>query len=459
MRNVVTLSVLALLQACSSVANIQNQPAQQQAASEYRIDQLALSEQRSSKTTVVLAFSGGGTRAAAMSYGVLKALRDTSVIIDGSERRLLDEVDIISSVSGGSFTAAYFGLNGEYIFEDFEDDFLNRDVSGALLHGLFSPRLWFSKHGRTEMAIRYYEDILFNGATFADLEAAGGPLLFINASDLAQGTRFSFTQEYFDLLCSDIADFPVARAVTASSAVPVLFNPVILENYEGCDGGAYEQQLGQSRQYNSTQTQQLFDDLHSYSDKVNRRYIHLVDGGITDNLGLLAIHETTEAMGGVAAVMERLNMEPSPTFLVISVNASTKPQYNLGKRKRPPSIEAAVSAMSDVQLHRYNAATIDLIKQRLEEWDEELGDGAIDTHHYFVDLSFEAITDVDRLQFINQIPTSFNLDEEQVDEVIKAGQNLLFSHPEFQRFLDDMHSLELGKFKGSFSSGTPDVGD
>ena len=49
---------------------------------------------------LLLAFSGGGTRAAAFSYGLLEALRDTTFELEGKPRRLLDEVDVISSVSG-----------------------------------------------------------------------------------------------------------------------------------------------------------------------------------------------------------------------------------------------------------------------------------------------------------------------------------------------------------------------
>lgn len=103
-----------------------------------------------------------------------------------------------------------------------------------LIRGLLDPRQWFNSTGRTEMAVRYYEEQVFRGATFADMQREEAPLILINASDLGHGLRFSFTQEYFNLLCSDISNFPVARAVTASSAVPVLFNPVVVQNYFDC---------------------------------------------------------------------------------------------------------------------------------------------------------------------------------------------------------------------------------
>ena len=73
-----------------------------------------------------------------------------------------------------------------------------------------------------------------HSATFGDMKRKGGPLILINASDLGYGVRFSFVQEYFNLLCSDLSSFPVARAVTASSAVPIVFNPVVVENYQDC---------------------------------------------------------------------------------------------------------------------------------------------------------------------------------------------------------------------------------
>ncbi len=221
---------------CTTYGVVDNKPIQRiEVDAGYSLSAFAKKQNRQSgELALVLAFSGGGTRAAALSYGVLQELRDTQVRLDGKEQRLLDAVSLISSVSGGSFTSAYYGLYGERIFDDFEERFLRRDVEGALVRGLLNPARWFSSHGRTEMAVDYYQQVLFGQATFADLLKRDGPLILINSSDLGHGVRFSFVQEYFNLLCSDLASFPLARAVTASSAVPVIFDPVVVENYSGC---------------------------------------------------------------------------------------------------------------------------------------------------------------------------------------------------------------------------------
>jgi hypothetical protein len=81
----------------------------------YRLENVRRQNQ-SDDLLVFLAFSGGGTRAAALSYGVLEALARTEIAPAGAPRRLVDEVDVISAVSGGTFTATYFALRGDRIF-------------------------------------------------------------------------------------------------------------------------------------------------------------------------------------------------------------------------------------------------------------------------------------------------------------------------------------------------------
>ena len=184
---------------------------------------------------ILISFSGGGTRAAAFSYGVLETLRDTTVSIYGQQRRLLGEVDGITGVSGGSFTAAYYGLFRDRIFEDFETRFLKQNIQGKLTNAtFFNPINWvklFSPYyDRSDLAAEYYDKHVFDGATFGDLLARKEPMIFINATDMVHGTRMAFIQDAFDVICSDLSTFPVARACAASSAVPMVLSPITLRN-------------------------------------------------------------------------------------------------------------------------------------------------------------------------------------------------------------------------------------
>ena len=164
--------------------------------------------ERSEELLILLTFSGGGTRAAAFSYGVLEALADTKISINGKERRLLDEVDGISSVSGGSFTAAYFGLFGYRIFEDFENKFLKRNVQSELLKRMVSPlswpKLWSLYYDRSDLAADFYDELLFEKKTFKSLSRPNSPIIAINATDAALGSQFTFIGSQFAPICSDL---------------------------------------------------------------------------------------------------------------------------------------------------------------------------------------------------------------------------------------------------------------
>ncbi len=305
--------LLALVTACSSIYKTENQAITQidETSGYRRFDHDHISN--AGDTTVLLAFSGGGTRAAALSYGVMQELRDTLVETDGKLTRLLDEVDTISSVSGGSFTAAYYGVFGDQLFESYEDDFLRRDVQKTLIRGVLNPVNWlksaFSGFDRKEMAIEYYDQTIFKGATFADMRIEDGPFIEINATDLATGMRFTFNQERFDLICTDLNSYSVARAVTASSAVPVAFPTVVLENHaDQCDiSESRAWHVLQNTATDSAALASVQEGLRSYRDFERRKYIHLVDGGIADNLGLRAILDRLETLGEVRFLLNAEN--------------------------------------------------------------------------------------------------------------------------------------------------------
>lgn len=437
-RYAVIFAILLTLQGCAGFSTVDNpfKPSSGHLAG-YSFLQGRNHGAKRDDITLILAFSGGGTRAAALSYGVLKALRDTSVALDGQPVRLLDEVDVISSVSGGSFTSAYYGLNGNGIFNDFETRFLRKDVSDDLFNLMLNPGSWFSSKARSEMAVSYYEKNLFKGARFKDLMDGGGPLIIINASDLGGGVRFSFLQDYFNLLCSDLSQFPVARAVTASSAVPILFSPVVLKNHPGCRSKEQTYLQGRNLSTLSAQMKQVVSGLQSYADKENRQFIHLVDGGITDNLGLMAIYEMIEVAGGAGSLARQFGQRAGNHIILISVNASTHTRHTIEASNQDPSIEDTINTMTDIQLHRYNAATLDLMDSSLKRWADEVSTPQNRVTPYFISLGFNSLNPADQ-DDVNRIPTSFTLSDSQVDRLISLGGQLLRANPQFRQFMDDI---------------------
>jgi NTE family protein len=364
------------------------------------------------------------------------------IVVGGREKRLLDEVDDITSVSGGSFTSAYYGLFGDRIFTDFEERFLRRNVERQLILRLFNPINWVrmasSSFDRTEVAIRLYDGEIFDRKTFADLAAAGGPFLQINATDLAVGAPFTFFQPQFDLLCSDLSTLHVARAVAASSAVPGLFSPTTLRNYAGqCGyqpppwlGAALADRRGSLRRWH------LATIVESYLDG-KRPYIHLVDGGVSDNLGLRVPLNNVVLVGGARTRLEQLgNARPSHIVMIV-VDAEVHPKPRFSLTAAAPSIGTVLGAVTGSEIYSYNFETLDLMHESLERWARELPPDARGrrAQAYMPEVAFEALPDASERDFFNGVPTSFTLPDETVDRLIAVGRRLLRDSPDFQRLV------------------------
>jgi NTE family protein len=280
------------------------------------------------ETFLILTFSGGGTRAAALAYGVLQHLAKTP--IDGGRRSLLDEVDVISSVSGGSFTAAFFALNGLAALSQFEERFLRRDVEMDLLkEALLNPYNWWRllspTFSRIDLAAEYYDKHIFGGRTYADLlKRRQRPYLVVNATEMDLGARFDFTQERFDPICSDLQAVTIGRAVAASSAFPVLLTPITLRNFAGTCGyrepewvaNALEDYAVNQRRYRSAL------ELRAYVSG-ERPYLQLMDGGIADNIGLRAMLQAMSSTDSEFSVLRLMNRGKVKRVAVIAVNART----------------------------------------------------------------------------------------------------------------------------------------
>src|SRR5512137_556873 len=272
-------------------------------ASGYRFTEVARPGQ-ADDLLVILAISGGGMRAAALGYGALEELRRTEVTVNGVKRRLLDEVDVISAVSGGTLPATYYGLRGEKTFDEFEQRVLSRNLESELAWRIVTPTNWFrlpsGTFGKSDLFAELYNETVFDGATFGDLQRAHGPFVIINGTDVTTGARFSYTQDQFDAICADLSQVTLGRAVATSTALPPLLTPITLENRGGTCGrkapswqAAAEAAIGESE----TPGRALLRAraLQSYEDPA-RPYIHIFDGGISENLGLAEVTRAFEIL-------------------------------------------------------------------------------------------------------------------------------------------------------------------
>lgn len=420
----------------------------------YRFTNLA-SPDEADDMLVVVTFSGGGTRAAAMAYGVLEHLANTEVIRKGKPRRLLDEVDIISSVSGGSFTSAYYALYGERIFSDFESRFLKRDVQGELTRKMLAPvnlaRASSPKFGRIDLVAEYLDDEIFHHGTYGDLVTQGRrPFVTINASDMSLGTRFEFTQDQFDLLCSDLSSFPLARAVAASSAVPIVFSPLTVRNYSGKCG--YQEPAAQhvGEENHGASSRQVYKaaEVRSYLDSEARPYIHLLDGGITDNIGLRGMLDRVAAHDNPLNLARAMRLERFHKAVLIIVNAETAPDLSLDRREEVPTVTQVFRAIKDIPINRYSFETIELLKANFEGWARQMrgqksvgeqADGAEEEFDfYLVEVTFDAIKDPAERNSFRGIPTSYTLPADTVDRLRALGPRLIKESDDYQRLLLDL---------------------
>lgn len=437
------LMVLVLAFTGCASSRLKNEPLAHWRAGGGYPTRLQFAGNRSGDLLLFVAFSGGGTRAAAFSYGVLEQLRDTPVIIAGRRRRLLDEVDIISGVSGGSFPAAYYALYGDWIFRDFEPRFLKKDVQGALVGRLFSPTTWARSYspffGRWEPAAEHFDEELFHGATFGDLMNKPGPFVLINATDLSTGNRFAFSQSYFDLLCSDLAKFPLSVAVTASSAVPVVFSPITLQNFAGSCGypGPIWRDQGRLDQNTSVRRRTYAKQRLHFLDSKQRRYIHLLDGGISDNLGIREPYDRVmrEERPKLSKMLRDLGHPDVRDIVFLVVNSQTEPEYRRAISGLSPPLADVLDAVASVQIDRYNIETIELVQSAFDRWTQELSRQGHPVNFQMIQVGFDDVTDEPQRTHLHNLPTNYSLPAADVDRLRVTGRTLLKNHPEFRRLV------------------------
>ncbi|MBB3176805.1 patatin-like phospholipase family protein [Variovorax sp. Sphag1AA] len=415
-------------------------------------------------TLFLLTFSGGGTRAAAFSYGVLEELRRTNIQVDGKNVNLLAEVDAIAGVSGGSFTALAYALYGDKLFTEYESRFLKKDVQGTLTRRALNPLNWFALgsglYGRSEMAADYYDQILFNGATFDDLMDKPTPITAVTGTDLSTGARFQFSQDHFDLICSDVGKVRLARAAATSSAVPAVLSPVTYYNYGGSCGAVMppwvrDVTLPDKPSRPAGRALLRYRDMQSLQDSANRPYLHVVDGGVSDNLGLRGLLESLEELEASRAYQEQIGLRQLRRIVVVVVNSRSAPDTDWDRRSRAPGMVSQLFQSSSVPIDHFSSESVELLKDIAERWADKRrlevaerqlagmpkaqAEASVPRLRFdAIDVSFESIPDPEERHYFMNLPTSFVLSDDAVDRLRELGGRLLREAPAFRALRQDM---------------------
>lgn len=402
---------------------------------------------------VFLAFSGGGKRSAAFAHGALRGLRDVAVRPhDGTPRTLLDDVDYVSAVSGGSFPAMHYGLYRERSFETFPREFLKVDVE-AYIYGMFlKPWNWEwmvnPLYGTNDYMAQVYDRLMFRGATYADLARRGPPIISINATDIANEASFAFLGSNFGLLCSDLSSFPVARAVAASNGFPLLFTPVTLQNHaERCAGQrpptAPRAEWAEPRSELSRRAQmaRLAD---RYADPERTRWVHLMDGGIADNLALRGLLAVFIGFGTEDSELVRFTARHIRRVLVVSVDGEAAADPTLGQQRLVGGLGRVFSAVSGTQIDTYNFETLVLAEERVRAIADRFrvircsmgrmidGYPCDDVEGELVHVSLAGIEDPEARARLEAIPTGLTIPDADVDTLIAFGERLVRENPTVQ---------------------------
>jgi NTE family protein len=412
---------------------------------------------------VALSFSGGGMRAAAFSYGVLTGFDQTRVPTRTGTVSLLDRLDFLSGVSGGSILAAYYGLRGRAALSDFKQRFLDVNAEQGLQTDLSLGNIAKGLQGGVNDATAFpvwLDAHLYNHATLKDLLSRPRPRVWINASDIYNRTAFIFAPVTFSALCSDLSTYPVSLAVAASAAVPVVFAPIVIQNYPGsCPVGLPS---WVQRVRNTPNAPPL---IKSYADALERyrsgevKYVKLLDGGLVDNYGLAGFtiaRLASNTPDGPLAPAEAVKLR---RFLFLVVDSGRAPDGKWSQTVAGPSGVDLIMATSDTATDSGAIGSYSAFDATMKDWREQLirwrcglsdaerkrlgappGWNCRDVEFFISRISFEELG-AQRAAALNAVETRLKLPPDQVNMLISAGRDALAANPAFMAF---MRSLPRG---------------
>ncbi len=374
---------------------------------------------------VAVAVSGGGSRSAVFAAAVMRELYRQVKLPDG--RSIVDEIDVMSGVSGGSLASAYWCVKKpektsidtesyDSFFASYRAD-MKRNIEAEVITRPFQFYRNFLKPGEKGYLLRSaLDDLFFSGITFGELarreQEHSCPVLIMNGTILDTGGKFLFTnlpRSQFDLgrtidndygdvgivksglpidddiagtlTCDDIglsiADMEVSRGVAGSAGVPLLVGPVIL------------------------MAQRLFENL-------THAFLHVYDGGIADNVGVETLMEH------LLVRMGEPDRHRRGMVIIIDAGIALDPGHTVSKYQ---DLKASLIANRTLDIYIYREKYF--IYRTIMFYQKQLpGMDAID----FVLITPYLADDATIIESFESTPTRFKIKDAQADALGRAAE-------------------------------------
>ena len=413
-------------------------------------------------TIIALSFSGGGTRAAAFAFGVLNGLEETPAPGVASGGSLLDRVDFVTGVSGGSVLAAYYGLKKRKALLDFKQRFLLRNAEENLQMNLSLLNIAKGLQGGVNdptVFPRWLDDNLFEHATFKTLLQQRRPYIWINASDVYNRTPFIFGRVTFGALCSDLSSYPISTAVAASAAVPVIFAPVVIEGYPGHCPIPLPPWVDRVRANpDAAPLLRLFANAVARYHSGEVRYVKLLDGGMVDNYGLAGFTIARLLSTTPYGPLEPQQAVRLRRLLFVVADSGRAPSGAWAQTVEGPSGVNLITAASDTATESGAVGSYSAFQDAMADWQEALinwrcklsaaerhnlgapaGWSCRDVKIFLGRLAFDQLGP-QRAAQLNAIETAFKLSPGQVELAIAAGRDALKTSSVFNAFLTSIRN-------------------
>lgn len=355
--------------------------------------------QHQPRATIILAASGGGYRAANLTAGVLMGLE--KIKLKQTNDNLLNHIDYFSTVSGGGFAV------GLYLADKFARPSGAYSWQQRLLHGKACLRQRLRRN--------YADDLFFGLKRTLRLEQHLGKTLLQTRAP----RQLQLGDVFVDRKAKAAVTLPmwITNTTNINNVQLVQFTPDVLQRYQIANyihngwrfplRQGFEHSIPLAVGMTASATFPYAVAGSSFATRACRKpcYLHLFDGGIVDNLGLLT-------------VLDILQQDKTPVKIVIFVDAYHEPLEPFRSYERAPRQVMLLKHMLK--------ASADGFQRNMAQYAQEL------SHAIAMDNGSEKVVvlhlDLQKYPRARQIGTQLWITEKQQSELFSIGQKLVAQH-------------------------------